>query len=508
MTTIGFKRPENDSDNAQELSTPIQDFRHILITGATGSGKTASLILPTLKNRILTNNSIIFLEYKGHEHRKIKYIAEQACRLNDIVELGKPTGSFINIMALFDSNMIHDTIINLCGGEGKDPYWSTSASQLAIRIVELQRKLQIISKLMIGDFNVAEDFFTLSLSDTILKRNDYQILKISEEISFATLAKIIHTPSSIIHFFSSIKVLSAKLEIVIKKLYKNLPPTTADESKLENLLSECILFSEMVSKYADFTLQNTDESSGNNGVLQILQNAISTLSTQDFINKNEVDILKLIDNDAIIIIDVQSLNSHVYSIFIESILRRLARRIKYEVPKEVSVFIDEANRVITPKLDLQNDILRESNVELILAIQNEEQMQLKFGEIKWESIVSNIHHHFAINERHTVWYNGQEQPKVKPLLFNEKTLDYAEYKYNRIAKNLLLITNRFTYSHALPHSFRIIHDIHTFFEDSTLDLVTPDGKITIKYIGEDVKNKTKMKINHYKKNLQENTYTN
>lgn len=507
MTTIGFKRPANDSDNAQELNAPIQDFRHVLITGATGSGKTASLILPTLKKRILTNNSIIFLEYKGHEHRKIKYIAEQAGRLHDIVELGKPSGSFINIMSLFDTNMIQETIFNLCGGESKDPYWSTSASQLAIRIIELQRKLQKISQLLIADFDVAEDFFTLSLNNSLLQKNDYQLLKISEEVSFATLAKIIHTPTSVILYFSSIKEISMKLDIVINDLYKNLHTDVVKEKKLENLLSEFILFSELVNKYSSFSLQETDEAGGNNGVLQILQNAISTLATQDYINKGEVDILKRIDNNAIIIIDVQSLSSHIYSIFTESLLRRLGRRIKYQIPKKVSIFIDEANRVLTPKIDLQNDILRESNVELILAIQNEEQMQIKFGELVWESIFLNIKHHYAINERHDIWYNGQELPKVKPLLFDEKILDNTEYQYNRMAKNLLYITNRFTFTNTLPSSFKIIYDIHTFFEDSTLELHTPDGKTTIKYIGEEVKNKTKIKIAKYKHNLENITHT-
>jgi hypothetical protein len=366
MTTIGFKRPEHDNDNTLvELQLPVQDFRHTLITGATGSGKTASFILPILQNRIDTNNSIIFLEYKGHEHRKIKYMAEQAHRLDDIVELGKPSGSFINIMSLFDYNMIKDTIFNLCGGEGKDPYWGTSASQLGVRIIEIQRKFQKISQLLITDFGMAEDFFTLSLNDSLLQKNDYQLLKISEEVSFATLAKIIHTPASIIRYFSSIKEMSVKLEIVINDLYKKLYTNTINEDKLENVLLEHILFSELVNKYSGFSLQETDEASGNNGVLQILQNAISTLATQDFINKTEVDILKLIDDNAIIIIDVQSLSSHVYSIFIESLLKRLGGRIKYQVPKKVSIFLDEANRVLTPQIDLQNDILRESNVELM-----------------------------------------------------------------------------------------------------------------------------------------------
>jgi DNA helicase HerA-like ATPase len=502
MTPIGFKRPESDIDNAQELHTPVQDFRHVLIKGATGSGKTTSLILPILKNRILTNNSIVFLEYKGNEHRKIKCISQQAGRLGDIIEIGKPTGAFINLLALFDSNMIKDAIVNLCGGEGKDPYWSSSASQLAIRVIELQRKLQKISQLMIGNFDVAEDFFTLSLSDTILKRNNYQILKISDEISFATLSKIIQSPTSITRFFHSVKELEIKIELIIKDLYKKICISRIKENKLENLLSEYLLFSKLVDKYSTFSIQENDEASGNNGVLQILQNAISTLATMDYMNKSEIDILQKINDNAIIIIDIQSFDSNIYSIFMESLLRRLGSRIKYEIPKATSIFIDEANRVLTSHLDLHNDILRESRVELILATQNEEQMQIKFGEIVWESIVSNIRHHYKINESHHVWYNDREFPKVEPLLFNEEILDSTEYTYNSMAENLLYITNRFIFENPLPTSFKIIYDIHTFVQDSTLMIQTSEGEIIkIKYIGEVVKNETKKKASIYKRNL-------
>ena len=86
-TIMGFLQNSTEIEKSKIHTIPPMDFRHVFITGATGSGKTASIIMPTLLDRIEKNNAIIFFEFKGHEHRKIKKMALANNRLNDILEL-------------------------------------------------------------------------------------------------------------------------------------------------------------------------------------------------------------------------------------------------------------------------------------------------------------------------------------------------------------------------------------------------------------------------------------
>jgi len=496
MTRMGFSINDNSKDNTN-AQIPVMDFRHVLIEGSTGNGKTASLILPALNDRISKDIAIIFFEHKGHEHRKIKLLASQNNRLSDVIELGKVTGSYINILEMFDSNMLINVIIKLCGNE--DIYWSMASSQLAVRIVELHRKLHKIGNILVSDFAVDKETFTVHL---IAKHfSDYSMLRIEEEPSFSTLAKIVKTPNSLTSFFDQLKVLQKIIDKELQIIYTRHIQNTQHANKIKMLISEFITFEELLDKHANFLVEDSSEASGNNGVLQILNNAISTLSTLDYLNKGEVDILKILDENAIIIIDTQAISVSVYAVFIESLLQKLSGRIKYQIPKEISIFLDEANRVVNKNIDLQNDVLRESRVELILAIQNENQMILKFGKIEWEAIASNIRQRYYIDDNHTIYWNEGLLGVVSPMLFNEDELNKIEYKYNSLAINKHYIKSRFIFEN-LPMYYRIVYDLYRFSKDSTLELMSSSGEtFSITYVGENVKKKTKEKIDTFNLSL-------
>ena len=57
----------------------------------------------------------------------------------------------------------------------------------------------------------------------------------------------------------------------------------------------------------------------------------------------------------------------------------MAQRIANEEKVPVSIFIDEAQRVLNPSTDLHADVLREARVELILAFQNEDVLKSSLG---------------------------------------------------------------------------------------------------------------------------------
>jgi len=493
MTSIGFAR--QNSGKSKERAIPLQDFRHVLITGETGSGKTASIIFPTLKDRIATNNAIVFLEYKGHEHKKVKALALKENRLDDVVEFGKPTGAFFNMMAMFDSNMLRMAIIRLCGREDKDSYWSIAAAQLAVRVIDLQRKLYNLGLSLHDHLNVDKNIFTIHLTEG--KTSEYTTVRVDEEPSFFTLAKIVSTPSSLMRFFSSFRMVLRNIDTEIHQQIKNLNNTEIS-NKFEKIISEFLILNDLLDKYENFKIEDSDEAGGNNGVLQILNNAIATLSTLDYINKNEVDVLQLIEKNAIIIVDVQSIDSGVYSLFLESLLKKLSNRLKFQIPNSVSFFLDEANRVLSKNIDLHNDVLREANVELILAIQNEEQMELKFGEVKWESMVKNLRQKYHVNTSHKVSYNNGEYKKVNPLLLKKDELEVAEYAYNELVKNRQYIEKRFMLEENLPKNFSVILDLDTFMQYGYLQICSSAGETNpIFYVGEAVKHQTKLKVDSY-----------
>jgi succinate dehydrogenase flavin-adding protein (antitoxin of CptAB toxin-antitoxin module) len=72
----------------------------------------------------------------------------------------------------------------------------------------------------------------------------------------------------------------------------------------------------------------------------------------------------------------------------------LAKRAKLRDKKAVSIFIDEAYRVINKNSDLATDILREAKAEIIIAIQNESQLINKLGEFRYKELKGNLTEQF------------------------------------------------------------------------------------------------------------------
>ena len=52
MEPMGFRINEMSAHIETNKAIPAVDFQHVLCEGATGSGKTASLILPTLEDKL------------------------------------------------------------------------------------------------------------------------------------------------------------------------------------------------------------------------------------------------------------------------------------------------------------------------------------------------------------------------------------------------------------------------------------------------------------------------
>jgi len=496
MSVMGFLANE-----ASQI--PPQDFKHAICIDDTGLGKTATFIMLTLKDRIEQGNAIVFMDHKGHERRKIMKLALDADRLDDVVEIGKPFASYINMLSLFDSDSLNRAIITLLGGVGKDPYWTYSASRLVVRIVELQRGIYEIGKVLCGEYGVDEELFHIALEEE--KENSVQaVLTIEEAPSFESLSKVLATPGRLTHFFKSIEEVAAKIEKQMEHIYTMCLSNKKKRKVFQIQMVKLLKLQELIEKYRHFFIDEEEgDAGGNNGVLQVLNNALTILANQPSMNYAEVELMALIKKDAIIIIDTQSINIDMYGILLETLLKRLGSRIMYEVPNAVSIFVDEANRVLPAHIDLSSDVMRESRAELILAAQNEEQMLLKFGEVKWRSIVKNLKHQYRINSKHRLHYHENRLKDTMPLLFNNDTLDNAEYAYQYLEKNRQHITSRFMLTSSLPENFTVQYSIQQFAIDTSIGITDSKGVYQeLMYIGEKIQKTLLQKVKLFEDKIE------
>jgi len=395
MSVIGFKTETTFENKKENNVIPLVDFQHVLCEGATGSGKTASLILPTLEDRIERGHAVIFFDHKGHEHMKVKYLAKKAGRLDDVVEIGKPHGSYINLMAELDTIRLKEMISD--NGMNRDPYWANSAANLLEDLVSLLRRLYtIISALK------SFDGFDEKLLNILQELNDYGI-DIYEKPSFQTISKIIASPKKMLQFKELVSTIPNDIE---EMLHNNDMCAQTDMMRLRLIFGKMLTLQKTLESSDRFILSQdkSDTNSGNNAVLQHLDNTIASYAKKDYVNTNEYTVAGLMQKNAIIIVDTQSFGEDVMKIFLESVLKKAVMRLRTGSTTPLSVFIDEANRVLSPSIDLHNDVLREASVELILAIQNEEQMINKFTKTVWDSIKLNIKHQYMIDIEHRIFY--------------------------------------------------------------------------------------------------------
>jgi len=479
--TIGFRVDRRGERNGESgYAVPPADFQHVLCVGATGAGKTASLILPTLKDRIERGHTIVFFDHKGHEHRKVKALAQQAGRLEDVVEIGKPHTAYINLMN--ELNVLDVQALIRDSAQTRDPYWNNSAANLAGDILVPLRRL----------YDLMQEYETWVPGPGLSALLEPLGMAFDKAASFQTLAAWIASPEKVQTFQETIRRTADALEERIADIYRACPPEQG------RILHAAILgFQQSASNIDRFSLSIEDNNvnNGNNAVLQILDNTIATYARRDDMNRDGTTLSELLERRAILIVDTQSFGEGMLKAFFESLLRKAVGRLRTGTEEPLSVFIDEANRVLSPTFDTHIDVLREARVELIMAIQNVEQMIEKFSYTKWQMIEKNIKHHYTIGTDHRALYDHHRAFSPEPLLFGEETLTDAEHDYfaldqNRIGLKKYFLTDRT----ALPETFTIVYDKYQFDQNSAVIIQPEYGKsYPAYYYGEE----TIREINRY-----------
>jgi hypothetical protein len=318
-------------------------------------------------------------------------------------------------------------------------------------------------------------------------------INLEQQPSFQTISRIVATPKRLIEYKKILSSTAGKLERMLQSGTQMYEIYHGKELIFRReLMGKIISLQKAIDKTERFTLSEDDSvaSTGNNGVLQVLDNAIASYAKKDYINIAQYTMSELMDSNAIIIIDTQSFGEDIMKVFLESLLKKAVMRLRTGSESAMSVFIDEANRVLFPSIDLHSDVLREAKVELILAIQNEEQMILKFTAIKWESIRRNIKHQYFIDVHHKLSYNNSAGMYCEPLLLENNELFSSEQSYYKLQKNRVNIEQSFLGEvDVLPKTFTVIYDIDMFEHESSILIEDGEGeKFILRYFGADVVN--------------------
>lgn len=405
-----------------------KNFTHAMIVGETGCGKTSSAILPILKDRINAGYGILAFDYKGVEHAKIKALAKRANRLDDVVMINVPWGKSINLVQNCDSKSMERFLLSSFGGSKGSDFWANSAYNFASQITSILRTISSLSP------NI-RDVLSLENKDHSLR------------------ALFSHTSNHDI-FKKLIKEVKNALEIYTGVMF---------EAKLRNRqISESELISnffmlnafintadKFIQSYGDYlNPSKKDEKERLYNNLNFMLSAISSISNNPMLNSGDTQISGLLRESKIAIINLEGLEDAAVGLIASGVLNSLSRQ-KDKNPSAVSVFIDEANRVINKKADLCADVLRESRVELVLAFQNQDMIINNLGSKEaYKELVGNLSSQYFFKNSQPQFcegkdkdfskleqfecYFGSKTQKLKPIFIPSDELNKAELEFQKI----------------------------------------------------------------------------
>ncbi|MCT7482706.1 TraM recognition domain-containing protein [Aliarcobacter cryaerophilus] len=185
-------------------------------------------------------------------------------------------------------------------------------------------------------------------------------------------------------------------------------------------------------------VKNDSKDTGRVAVLNHLNSILMKVANKDYLNVSQIDVVEELRNGKIVIIDVSSLNFNCMNVLNLAIYSKLQRGL-YNVMKPVTIFIDEAQKVLHKDYLPQVDVCRESRFEYILATQDEKLLKTKLGTNKFEELYANIvsKYSFATNSNDInnkfeyIDLNTNRKAMANPMFLDKKDLIKVEHEFQK-----------------------------------------------------------------------------
>ena len=395
------------------------DFTNAIIFGRTGSGKTSCAILPNIENRIKSNYGLLVYDFKGNLHLQVKYLANKYERLSDVIEIGKPWGKKINICDYLSINNLSQIV-----GESNvlDNYWTNASKNLFEVIYKIHKDL---------------NYLIVELNDELKKSKKSSLFFSSEFVknsSYNQIQKYINSLRSIKEFYTTTLEIHNELKFVLNfdmHRNKNYLKYKTCSKILDNI-------SELLSTLEFYNYTKIEDTGGRNAVLNHLSSILVDVAKKDFLNESQIDIVKELRSGKIVIVDVSTFNENSLNIINLAIYTRL-QKILFKDSKPVTIFIDEAQKVLNSNYLPQVDVCRESKFEYIFATQDEILLENKLGQNKFAELYINIitKYSFAsnsndiVNNFEFIDLSTNRKAFANPLFIDKNDLIKIEYLFQK-----------------------------------------------------------------------------
>lgn len=499
-----------DSANSFDVSKPIvkDEFTHAICIGETGSGKTTGFILPNIKDRIEKNNGLLIYDFKGNLHLAVKKLAFDANRLDDVIEIGTPWGKKTNPFEYMTIKEIYALLFALISQKDTEGvFWHSAAATLGSNIVRIIRRIGKIKESFeaLGvEFPRLLFRYSIDFNDKISKiehhslpMSDYHAenFEYPTSASFASLYECVRSVKKVCMFtdghpmlvsFLKDRLISSfatrmKKEFLNQNIEKEWPDVQRAYEEALLRLEELDKSFSMLDSYKSMAVSISDDFSGNYGVIFSLESSLKHFYDYSFFSEHECDIIEELNNGKVVVVNTSLLTNQMVNALNQSIVLNLSKRAKQSSKNPVSIFIDEANRVVDKNTELATDILREAKVELILAIQNESQMVYKMGMDRYKELKGNLTEQFIFrnnDETHSIktdkdverlathtYLTGElkDIKSTEPIFFGEDVLLDVELKYQ---SKLPVIKELFAIAKVEPEHIAVFDDIVFEREDA------------------------------------------